>query len=88
VGSEVDTILDCFTCGWSNSAARGRGHLPPADHGLHRGIPLGRRASTRSAAPSPAHPDEVAELVGFLVSDHAPSIVGAEYRIRGSTRTV
>lgn len=56
---------------FANSLDDGKAELM----GLFGGVPLGDVAKTA----------EVAELVGFLVSDRCPSVIGAEYAIDGGT---
>ncbi|MGW5443682.1 SDR family oxidoreductase [Streptomyces asiaticus] len=55
---------------------QGRSGASPAQVMEQIGIPLGR----------PSRPEEVAELVAFLVSPRAASIVGGEYVIDGGSK--
>ncbi|SER18135.1 SDR family oxidoreductase [Microlunatus flavus] len=66
-----ETFVDTLTDGSGRTREEARQSIVDA----LGGIPLGRFAST----------EEIADLVGFLVSDRASAVVGAEYVIDGGT---
>jgi NAD(P)-dependent dehydrogenase (short-subunit alcohol dehydrogenase family) len=83
-GIRVNTVSPGFiqTSGAERLITRiSQGHQVDRDEALRKimdalgGIPLGR----------PALPEDVAELVAFLVSDRASAITGAEHVIDGGT---
>jgi len=62
-----------------NSASPTRtvtGELPPGDHASADSVPLGRLGT----------PDDIAEAIAFLVSDHARFITGEDLRVDGGTQ--
>ncbi len=62
-----------------NSASPTRtlsGELPPGDHSSPDNVPLGRLGK----------PEDIAEAIAFLVSDHARFITGEDLRVDGGTQ--
>jgi 3-oxoacyl-[acyl-carrier protein] reductase len=52
------------------------GELPEGDHASPESVPLGRLGT----------PDDIAEAIAFLVSDHARFITGEDLRVDGGTQ--